>query len=153
MDPKHLNAAAATSYIAHVEQFNHHLKVLVRDLAKRYPNDALVFRAQKRAMTAISLDPLYVTDTVGQYLYDYREQIYNLNEETEAFFLENTFDAELKACVDQEKFDMVSYIIPKAKECARSLPPDEKAEYVELVVSMLDCYIEYLAARAEAGHR
>jgi hypothetical protein len=97
-------------------------------------------------MTVIAVDPLFVIDAVGPYLYSYREQIYNLDENAEAFFLENDFDTELKASVNQEKADMVSYLIPKAKECARTLPPNEKEEYKALVVSLLDDYIEYLAA-------
>jgi hypothetical protein len=137
---------SSTPYIEFVESFNHNLKVLARDLAKQFPNDAMVFRAQKRAMTVIAVDPLFVIDAVGPYLYSYREQIYNLDENAEAFFLENDFDAELKASVNQEKADMVSYLIPKAKECARALPPNEKEEYKALVVSLLDDYIEYLAA-------
>ena len=141
MDPKQ----SATRYIQFVESFNHALKVLARDLAKRYPTDAMVFRAQKRITTIIAVDPLLVIDTVGPYLYSDREQIYNLDEQAESFFLENDFDAELKASVDHEKADMVSYLIPKAKECARTLPPAEKEEYKSLVVSLLDDYIEYLA--------
>jgi hypothetical protein len=136
----------ASADVRHVESFNHSLKVLARDLAKRYPTDAVVFRAQKRVMTVIAVDPLFVINTVGPYLYSYREQIYNLDDKAEAFFLENDYDAELKASVNEEKADMVSYLIPKAKECVRTLPPDEREEYKELIVSMLDAYIEHLAA-------
>jgi hypothetical protein len=151
MDSKQPAAAAAAAgtaapYIQYVEAFNHNLKVLARDLAKRYPADAMVFRAQKRVMTVIAVDPLFVIDSVGPYLNNYREQIYNLDEKAESFFLENDFDTELKASVNQEKADMVSYLIPKAKECARTLPPNEKEEYKALVVALLDDYIEYLAA-------
>lgn len=141
-------AAPAGQYEGHVESFNHHLKVLARDLARRYPADAMVFRAQKRIMTAIAIDPLSVIKKVGPYLYSYREQIYNLDDDAEAFFLENTFDAELKSGVSQEKVDMLSYLIPKAKECARSLPSEDKKEYAVLVTAMLDDYIEYLAGAA-----
>lgn len=137
---------AAAPYVQYVESFNHNLKVLARDLAKRYPADAMVSRAQKRAMNVIAVNPIFVIDSVGPYLYNYREQIYNLDEKAESFFLENDFDTELKASVNQEKADMVSYLIPKAKDCARTLPPAEKEEYKALVVSLLDDYIEYLAS-------
>jgi hypothetical protein len=135
--------AKRQALLAHVESFNHGLKVLTRDLARRHPADATIFRAQKRIMAVIAVSPLFVIDTVGPYLYRYREQIY---QGAEAFFIENSFDAELKACIDQEKADMVSYIIPRAKECARALPADEKEQYKELVVALLDDYLEYLAA-------
>jgi hypothetical protein len=141
-------ATGAASYIHYVESFNHGLKILARDLVKRYPTDAMIFRAHRRAMTVMSIDPLLVINEVGPYLYSYRDQLYAFDEE---FFLENTFDDELKASVNQEKADMVSYIIPKAKECARALPPAEKEEYKAIVISLLDDYIEYLAMKANAG--
>jgi hypothetical protein len=145
MEPKQRQLAA---YVQYVENFNHSLKVLTRDLARRHPSDALIDRAHKRVMTAIAIDPLFVINSVGPYLYSYRAQIYNLSTpdgSAESFFLENSFDNEIKASVDQNKADMVSYIIPKAKECARTLPPGEKQEYKNLVIAMLDEYIEYLA--------
>ena len=58
----------STPYIEYVESFNHTLKVLARDLAKRYPNDAMVFRAHKRSTTVIAVNPLLVIDTVGSTL-------------------------------------------------------------------------------------
>jgi hypothetical protein len=130
-------------YMRYVDNFNSNLRILVRDLAKRYPNDAIVFRMQKRVMTVISMDPLLVIKDVGSKLYKYREQIYAADE---TFFLENSFDAELKAAASQEKADMISYLIPRVKELVRSLPAAEKTEYIELVVSLLDDYIEFIAA-------
>jgi hypothetical protein len=133
-----------------VGDFNHILKILTQDLARRYPHDATVYRARTRVITVIDVDPLFVIKTVGPYLYKYREQIYGLTDDpaTHTFFLENTYDTELKAAVNREKADMVSYILPMVKECARSLPPREKQEYIGQVVSLLDGYVEYLAAMA-----
>lgn len=139
------NKPPGTAFLPAVERFNHSLKILARDLSKRFPCDPMVFRAQKRTMAVIEVFPIFVIESVGPYLYSYREQIYSDAENGDEFFLENTFDAELKESVNQEKADMVSYLIPKAKECARTLPPDERKEYRDLVVSMLDDYIEYLA--------
>lgn len=139
---------ATNNYIEYVERFNHNIKILTRDLSKRCAADATIFRAQKRIMTVIAIEPIFVIKNVGPYLYSYREQIYNLNScenDSENFFLENAFDTELKEGVNQEKVDMVSYIIPRAKECARTLPPAEKAEYKALVIALLDDYIEYLS--------
>lgn len=130
----------------YVESFNHKLKILTRDLAKRYPTDAKIARAQKRIMTVVAFDPILVIKNVGPYLYKYREQIYGLHEGGEAFFMENTFDTELKTSVDQNKADMVAYIIPKAKESASSLPPDEKEQFKSMIIELLDDYIEYLSA-------
>ena len=96
---------AIMSYIQYIENFNRSLKFLTKDLSKRYPNDAIVFRIQKRIMAAIAIDPLFVINAVGPYLYGYRDQIYAFDER---FFLENAFDVELKSAVNQEKVDMVS---------------------------------------------
>ena len=139
------NAPPGTAFLPAVERFNHNLKILARDLSKRFPGDPMVFRAQKRTMAVIDVFPIFVIDSVGPYLYSYREQIYSDKDNGEEFFLENNFDAELKESINQEKADMVSYLIPKAKECARSMPPDERKEYRDLVVLMLDDDIEYLA--------
>lgn len=140
------------AYVAFVEQFNHNLKILTTDLAGRYPDDPKALRTKKRIMLVIDVDPLYVIDTVGPYLYTYREQIYALNDQSkgaqmEAFFLENDFDAELRASVDTEKAAEVAYVIPKLKEGARALPPAEKQQYKDLVIELLDSYVEYLAEK------
>src|SRR3989338_2325099 len=113
-----------SAYIEFVEAFNHSLKILVKDLAARHPTDATIHRAYKRMMTVISFEPLFVINSVGPYLYSYRTEIYSLeSDDVETFFLENDFDTELKRSINQEKAELVKYIIPKAKECARSLNP------------------------------
>lgn len=95
------------------------------------------------------MEPLFVINEVGPYLYHYREQIYNLNDDntSENFFLENNYDTELKTSINRDKADMVSYIIPKAKECARNLPPHDMTEYKNYIIGLLDDYIDYLATR------
>jgi len=134
----------APSKIKIVENFNHTLKLLICDLAKRYPSDAIVARAKKRAILVILVKPMHAIKKVGAYLYNYRDQIYNFNDSAVDFFLSNTFENEVRSS-DPDKVDMISYIIPKAKECARSLPPAEMEVYKGLIVSLLDDYIEYLS--------
>lgn len=141
----------APSKVKIVEHFNHTLKLLTCDLAKRYPDDAIVARAKKRALLVVSLKPMYPINKVGAYLYNYRDQIYNFNDSTINFFIENTFENEVRNC-DPAKVDMISYIIPKAKECALSLPPAEMEVYKSLIVSLLDDYIEYLAISLNRGN-
>lgn len=126
----------------YLDSFLRYLKVLVIDLAKRYPNDPQVDRVKKRALTAISVDPHMVITTVGKHLYTYQEKIYNCDEDAETFFMENNFDRELVESGD--KVDLISYIIPKVKECARGLPKNEKEAYKQYIVSMLDDYLEYI---------
>jgi hypothetical protein len=145
-------ASTKTSFTIYAEAFNRDLKTLTRDVAARYPEDATIFRAEKRVMLVIDTDPLYVIDLVGKYLYDYRTQVYALESggaEAEQFFLKNEYDSELQAGVNREKVDLVNYIMPKMKECVNVLSEEEKAEYKRLVVSLLDNYVEYLSARVQ----
>lgn len=131
------------------EAFNHTIRALVRDLAEQYREDATIYRAQKRVMIATAADPLFVIREVGPYLYDYRKQIYDMEVDAarvEAFFMENTFDAELRAGVNADKVDLVRYIIPKAKAHARALNAAEKGRYCKIVIDLLDTYVDYLSA-------
>jgi hypothetical protein len=138
-------AAAGTSR-KHVESFNHNLRLLTNDLAKKCPSDATLSRAQKRISVVISIDPLLAIKKVGPHLYRYRTQIYGFGSGGEQFFLADSFDEELKANVARDKADMVSYIIPRVKECFRSLTGPEKEQYKTIVTEMLDSFVEYTAA-------
>ncbi len=132
----------------HIDNFNRVIRTLVTELSARYQTDAKIARAKSRVMTVITADPTFVIDTAGPYLYQYRKEIYALEEnngdQSEQFFLENTYDKELREAVDKEKADLVSYIIPLAKESARTLPQDKRNRYKKLIIDMLDSYIEYL---------
>jgi hypothetical protein len=133
-----------------INEFNRGLKILTRDLAKKYPNDATIGRAQKRVATAVSAMPVYVIDTAGAYLYKYRTHIYNLDIVAEKFFMESTFQDDLDECDDAENADLVAYIIPRAKQHAMSLPPESRDEYGEIIRNLLDNYIEYKALTIRA---
>jgi len=133
------------NYIAYVEAFNRQIKTLTLDVETRIPNDPQIARVKKRVMSIISIDPLYIIKEVGPYLYSYREQLYNLTEENFKFFLDNDFKQEFEESEDEEKTEMVSYLMPKVKECMRDLEQAEKESYGEIIVDLLDSYVEYLA--------
>lgn len=142
------------SYVVYADRFNLDLKALTVDLHDRYPRDAKIDRAYKQIMTVINYDPLFVIDTAGPYLFKYKEQIEALRTETstlaiETFFLENTFDTELKQSTDMEKKGLVQYIIPKAKEPYRNLTLEERKPYRARVVRLLDNFVDYSLAREE----
>ena len=139
------------SYIQHVETFNSNLRQLTRDLARRCTGDVIIDRAQKRVMLVSGVDPLFTINAVGPYLYRYREQIYALDDASESFFLDNPFDVELRESVNPAKADVVSHIIPRAKEVARTLPPPEKQAYRELIINLLDDYIEFLGSAPKSA--
>ena len=133
--------------IEHIHNFCHTIKVITTDLMKRFPNDPIVYRAHKRIITIIQIDPKLVIDMCGPYLYQYRDKIYSDDvDESSSFFIENEYDKEIKEASGGEKLELATYIIPKMKECAVSLPLEEKAQYKDFATSLLDDYIEYLAA-------
>lgn len=135
---------ASRRIVAHVEDFNGILRRLTADLAVRYPADATVDRAKKRIMMAIDVDPVFIIDNVGPYLYQYRNEIYAGDT---AFFVTNSYDAELKQSVNAEKADLVSYIIPKVKEAWGVVGPEQQAAYLDTVQTLLDAYVEYLTLK------
>ena len=137
-------ATAATEKTALIEDFNSALRELACDLADRYPSDAAVGRAKKRTLFAIDVNPVCAIETVGPYLYAYREQILA---DDEGFFLENDFGAELRAGADREKTGLASCVIARVKGAWGGIGPAEKRAYKETVRSLLDSYIDYLVLR------
>jgi hypothetical protein len=135
------------SYVEYVNGFCHTIKVITTDLMRRFPEDPVVYRAHKRIVTIIGIDPKMVIDICGPYLYQYRDKIYSDDvDESSSFFIENEYDKEIKEYSGGEKLELAKYIIPKMKECALTLPYDEKKQYKEFASTLLDDYIEYLAA-------
>jgi hypothetical protein len=135
------------SYIEYVNGFCHTIKVITTDLMRRFPEDPVVYRAHKRIITIIGIDPKMVIDICGPYLYQYRDKIYSDDiDESSSFFIENEYDREIKESSGGEKLELAQYIIPKMKECALTLPLDEKKQYKEFAINLLDDYIEYVAA-------
>ncbi len=128
--------------VAIVEEFNRRIRLLARSLAEQYPSDATIARAQKRIGLAADVEPLAVLNTVGPYLYRYREQILAGDE---AFFIENTYDAELREGVAADRVSLAAYIIPKVKEAWAGKAAAVKAGYKDTVVALLDLYLDFLA--------
>jgi hypothetical protein len=134
--------------VTYVEEFNRVLKKMTCDLVVRYPTDATIGRAKKRILLAIDIEPIFIIDEVGPYLYRYREGIYAGDAD---FFIENDYDAELKESVNAEKADLVSYIIPKVKTAWGEAGADQREAYKVAVQDLLDVYLEYLALRLTQG--
>jgi hypothetical protein len=121
------NKVTGAVYLPAVKRFNHSLKILARDLSKRCPNDPMVFRIHKRTMSLVDVLPIFVIDTVGPYLYSYREQIYSGSEKDEEFFLEHTFETEVKGLDNPESADTDSTstrgMPPVRAATAKPVPP------------------------------
>jgi len=136
-------SAPTTDLAALVEEFNRILKRLTCGLAAKYPADPAIDRARKRMTLATDVSPESIIDAVGPYLYAYRKQVY------EGFSTKNDYIAELQKTVSAEKAGPASDIILKVAEAwGASATPEERA-YRELVQSLLDVYLEYLALKVE----
>ena len=143
----------ASPLVMHIETFNSTLRILVRSLAGRLPNDVQITRIQKSIVLVIDTLPLYALEQVGPYLYKYKD---SLAREDIDFFLANDYQDELSAAKDANKRDAAAFLIPKLKECAASMSRDEQEECKSLALDMLVSYMEYLhctAAQRESQAR
>ena len=128
--------------LRYAEKFNHNIKTIARDLARQFPNDAMAARMQKRVGLAIGLDPLMLIKLVGPKLYAYREQISSNDVAAEEFALTHSFGAEISAA-DADGAEAASHFIPLVQQYLRNASAAEKKAYRDLVVELLDCYLEF----------
>ncbi len=132
----------------YVEKFNRNVKLLTTILHKQFSKDPIVWKIKGRIETGISVSPVYIMDTVGKYLYEYREQIYQGDIK---FFLHNTYEEDIKKSVNEEKVELAKYLIPKIKEAYAVTNCEKRKEYQELVVELLDIYVDYLLDKRTRG--
>lgn len=130
----------------HIESFNRNLKLLVVNLVNMYPTDSKIRNAKNKIFLAINFSPVQVVEKTGRNLFKYKDHIYDLNDGSEEFFMENSFeeDVVISSEGDSEKTELAEYIIPKLKECAKSMKDEDKQKYKKIVVEMLDDYIEFM---------
>jgi len=137
------------AYTAYVNAFCKGLRSLMKKVSTRFPGDVTVARTHKRVMFVTEADPLSTIRLVGPYLLSYQDQIDKLNDDYESvmtFFVESSFDDELREAVDKERTDLVMYLMPLVKQAVQTAPVAEKKSYANLVCDLLYNYIEYLAA-------
>jgi Zn-dependent M32 family carboxypeptidase len=132
--------SAKSKTVGAIDKFNRIVKILATSLGKQFPEDATVARAQKRINLAIDVDPIFILKNVGSYLIKYHKEI---SANDEKFFLENDYDAELRAGIKEEKVTEVKIIMPKIKEAWKTLSDKDKDAYKKHVNDMLDLYLEY----------
>jgi hypothetical protein len=136
------------AFVEYAEGFNHNIKVLARDLARQFPTDAIVARIQKRTSAIIALDPLAIIDVAGPRLYKYRDMIYGQGFVAFQHFLDYDFTADFYIdATDSEDSEMASHIVPNVQKALRAVPAADQKSYWEMLVALLDDYIEYLAAK------
>lgn len=126
-------------YIDCVADFTSNIKILVSDLARRYPRDATIDRIHKRVVLAVDVSPLFAMEAVGEHLLNYEAQI---RKGDDKFFLDTDYKEELSSGKEQ-KINDSKYIIPKVKQSWTKLDEKEKKQYRALVDELLDDYIQY----------
>jgi hypothetical protein len=131
-----------------VDKFNRSVKTLAIDMVKHFPQDAQVYRIKERITLSSNVTPMFIIETMGPYLLKYREQICRGDHD---FFISNSYDADLRDAVDEEKADMVNYLMPKLKDAFVGKSDDEKVSYMEAVQDMLDYYLDLILIRKEAS--
>ena len=130
--------------LAKAEAFNSGIRTLVAKLAELYPKDPMVYRIKQRIHLALEVDPLFIVRISGPQLLRYSDQIYAKDV---AFFLSNDYDIEIKESVDAGRLEAANYLIPKVKQGAMDLPEPERKKYMDVIIDMLDNYVEFEAER------
>lgn len=123
----------------YIDSFLHNLKIIIKETSALLPNDPLLYRVNKRITLAIQYDPLLVFNKVGEYLYKYRNFVYDAT--TERLLLEWDFTETEK--IEPEKEDIIKLIISQLKKCLISMDDDGRKFFRKLTCSLLDDYLEY----------
>lgn len=124
-----------------IDSFLHNLRILIKEVALLLPDDPKIYRMNKRVMFVIQVDPSYVFNTVGSYLYKYKDFIYDAS--TEELLLKWDF-TEVYDDTDKETEDVSLIIIMELKKCLTYSNAEQKKYYRQLVTELLDNYVEYM---------
>jgi hypothetical protein len=129
----------------YVTEFNRLVKQLLRDLEKMFPSDHKIRNIKNKVSIAIEVKSTIIIEKVGPQLNRHKDKIYNMDDGTEEFFMQNDFDDDILAAADadMEKVDIARYLVPKLKECAKTMSAEDKAKYKMIVVDLLHSYMEY----------
>lgn len=123
-----------------LESFLHILKGIVKEIVEHIPDDPKIYRIHKRIMLAIDYHPEFTFNKVGSYLYKYRNFIYDSS--TEDLLLQWDF-VEAYNKKDKEVEDVSLLIISELKRHMMLMNKEQKDYYRQMVVDLLDNYIEY----------
>jgi len=132
---------------SYAESFNSNIKLVTRDLTRKFPSDAMAARLLKRINLAISMEPMMLIRLIGPKLYKYRDHIYSSDPAAAEFVLTHGFDEDISDS-SADDAEAASHFIPMVQQYLRTAQPSEKKAYHQIVVKLLDDYIEYLSLQA-----
>jgi len=130
--------------LSKADAFNSSIRTLVTKLGELYPDDPMVYRIKKRINLALEVDPLFIVNISGPQLLRYSDQIYAKDV---IFFMASDYDTEIKESVDTGRLEAANYLIPKVKQGVMSLEESERKKYMDIIIDMLDNYVEFEAER------
>ena len=80
-------------------------------------------------------------------LYTYHDMIYNEGIGALATFIDYDFSADIQSAEDREDSEIAAHIIPKVQQALRAVSLEDQRAYWDILVNLLDDYIEYLAVK------
>lgn len=122
-------------------EFGNAMKLLTGELVRRFPNDSTARTVQRKTSVGVSHAPERIFRAVGKYLFKYDEQIRSANYD---FFLNNSFSSDFSKTSELDQKELLClYTINLVKKHWNALQDNEKKQYQQTVVNLLECYIEY----------
>lgn len=123
-----------------VDRIITNLRICMQEAQALKPNDPNFYRAIKRVNLAIQYEPLLVITRLGEYLYKYKRFVYDANSDNDILSCEF---AETATISNQEVADITIIVIAQLKNCARALNAESKQFFRNLMIAMLDDYLEF----------
>lgn len=140
-------APGAAGSIAYMTSFNKKMKTLAVNLSSRFKSDADLWRAQERVKLASKEAPFKIMHAVGPVLLRYKDKIF----ERDAEFFLNSADFDATIATSAKKKDMAMEMMGKIKKAWVMLDVAERGAYVDLIIGLLEDYVEYLCADPLGG--
>jgi hypothetical protein len=125
-----------------VNEFTRTVKIMVNEMASKYPGDDIIIRGKKRVSLVTDKCPVFVVSEMGAHLFRYHKQI---QAKDVRFFLENSYDKEMAHSIktNPEAASLSAYLMPKVKESWKTLDEEEQDEYYKRIINLLSMSIQY----------
>jgi DNA-directed RNA polymerase specialized sigma subunit len=125
-----------------IDRYNKNIKMLLKIMQTKLPNDIEVNDINKRLNTALSFDPLFILTESGPYLFKYKKQI---EEKNMTFFInKDDWSDDIAAVNNKDDSELSHNIINKIKNIWKNLNDKEKNVIYNITESLLSDYCNHL---------
>jgi sulfur relay (sulfurtransferase) DsrC/TusE family protein len=125
-----------------IDRYNKNIKMLLKIMQTKLPNDIEVNDINKRLNTALSFDPLFILTESGPYLFKYKKQI---EEKNMTFFInKDDWSDDIAAVNNKDDSELSHNIINKIKNIWKYLNDKEKNVIYNITESLLSDYCNHL---------